>query len=104
MATGKDPIAAIANTLFSSDEAASQAPAPASEAATGGTLGDDGEDAEGTNMVDLTSLEGEAPQVKSQASDAFAKGCTHCACLLSDNRCHKLREKAPGIEAVSAWH
>ena len=56
---------AIANTLFSSEDAASQAPAPSSEAATGGTLGDgEGlEDAEGADMVDLTSLEGEVPQV-----------------------------------------
>ena len=56
---------AIANTLFSSEDVASQAPAPSSEAATGGTLGDgEGlEDAEGADMVDLTSLEGEVPQV-----------------------------------------
>lgn len=65
MASGKDPIVAIANTLYSSEDVASQAPAPASEAATGGTLGDgEGlEDAEGADMVDLTSLEGEVPQV-----------------------------------------
>ena len=65
MASGKDPVVVIANTLYSSEDVASQAPAPASEAATGGTLGDgEGlEDAEGADMVDLTSLEGEVPQV-----------------------------------------
>ena len=65
MASGKDPIVAIANTLYSSDDVATRAPAPASEAATGGNLGDgEGlEDAEGADMVDLTSLEGEVPQV-----------------------------------------
>lgn len=65
MASAKDPIVAISNTLYSSDDVQSQAPAPSSEAATGGTLGDgEGlEDAEGADMVNLTSLEGEVPQV-----------------------------------------
>ena len=66
MASGKDPVVAIGNTLYSSDDVATQAPAPSSEAATGGTLGDDGEgmgDAEGAEAIDLTSLEGEVPKV-----------------------------------------
>ena len=58
---------AIGNTLYSSDDVATQAPAPSSEVATGGTLGDDGEglgDAEGdAEAIDLTSLEGEVPKV-----------------------------------------
>ncbi len=75
VASGKDPIVAIANTLYSSEDVSSQAPAPAAEAATGGTLGDgEGlEDAEGADMVDLTSLEGEVPQVDHLRSYTFSK-------------------------------
>ncbi len=69
---------AIANTLYSSEDVSSQAPAPAAEAATGGTLGDgEGlEDAEGADMVDLTSLEGEVPQVALPINRALSK--PHC--------------------------
>ena len=74
MASGKDPVVAIGNTLYSSDDVATQAPAPSSEAATGGTLGDDGEglgDAEGAEAIDLTSLEGEVPKVITPARDTL---------------------------------
>lgn len=69
---------AIANTLYSSEDAASQAPAPSSEAATGGNMGDgEGlEDAEGADMVDLTSLEGEVPQVDRLHSRALNTSIT----------------------------
>lgn len=81
MASGKDPVVAIGNTLYSSDDVATQAPAPSSEAATGGTLGDDGEglgDAEGAEAIDLTSLEGEVPKVITHTPD-YTRHCTSCS-------------------------
>ena len=80
MASGKDPVVAIGNTLYSSDDVATQAPAPSSEAATGGTLGDDGEglgDAEGAEAIDLTSLEGEVPKVIFHAD--HTQRCASCS-------------------------
>ena len=81
MASGKDPVVAIGNVLYSSDDVATEAPAPSSEAATGGTLGDDGEglgDAEGAEAIDLTSLEGEVPKVSVDAHHTL-----HCiSCTL----------------------
>ena len=80
MASGKDPVVAIGNTLYSSDDVATQAPAPSSEAATGGTLGDDGEglgDAEGAEAIDLTSLQGEVPKVITYAHHTLH--CSSCS-------------------------
>ena len=88
MASGKDPVVAIGNTLYSSDDVATQAPAPSSEAATGGTLGDDGEglgDAEGAEAIDLTSLEGEVPKVTNDAP--LTQHCRLCSSAFAVLRC-----------------
>ena len=71
---------AISNTLYSSDDVQSQAPASSSEAPSGGNLGDgEGlEDAEGADMVDLTSLEGEVPQVRGLVRDKSDYCKAHC--------------------------
>ena len=75
VATGKDPIVAISNTLYSSEDAASQAPAPSSEAATGGNMGD-GEGLEDAEGADMVTLEGEVPQVDHLHSHALNTSTT----------------------------
>ncbi len=54
----------IANSLYSSDDVASQRSAPAQDMSDDGAFGEDGmDDAEGPVIVDLTSTEGHTPQV-----------------------------------------
>ena len=61
----KDPIVCVANSLYSSDEMASQSPpsAVAETEAEDGGFGDDNEDS-GPEVIDLTATEGQIPHVR----------------------------------------
>ena len=59
----KDPIVCIANSLYSSDDVASQRSAPAQDGPDEGAFEEDGMDGEGPEVVDLTDTEGQTPQV-----------------------------------------
>lgn len=59
----KDPIVCIANSLYTSDEVASQRPAPKADAVDDGGFEEDGAGAEGPEVIDLTAADGQSPQV-----------------------------------------
>ncbi|KAK9916419.1 hypothetical protein WJX75_002409 [Coccomyxa subellipsoidea] len=59
----KDPVVCIANSLYSSDDIASQRSAPAKNGPDDGAFEEDGMEAEGPEIVDLTATEAHTPQV-----------------------------------------
>lgn len=60
----KDPVVCIANNLYSSDDIASQRSAPAKNGPDDGAFEEDGMEAEGPEIVDLTATEVHTPQVR----------------------------------------
>jgi len=53
----------IANSLYTSDEVSSQRPAPNADAVDDGGFEEDGAEAEGPEVIDLTATDGQKPQV-----------------------------------------